>query len=371
MTDGRIAILTKSHGPWQLERYPLPDPEPGAILVRISYANVCGSDLHWWRGESILPEGGRAMGHEMTGRVVALGPGVDTDSTGRPLREGDRIIYNYFFPCGRCVACLRDMPECCPTKGRPGGGVAAQYPHFVAAFSEYYYLLPGHVCVKVPDELSDALVAPINCALAQVVQALDSGHFHQGDSLVVQGAGGLGLNMIAAARDMGASEIIAVDSIPGRLQLAREFGADHTVDLRECPTPEDRIAAVRELTNGQGATHVADVAGVRGVVAEGIEMLGPGGTYLEIGSIVPGFAFPLDPLLACRRGLRLIGFMQYDPRLLPRVLDLMLRSRTRVPWERVISHTFPLEAIQEAFEQAEWVGRDPTAALITRAAVTP
>ena len=215
MTDGRIAILTKDHGPWQLERYPLPDPEPGAILVRISYANVCGSDLHWWRGEGVIPEGGRTLGHEMTGRVVALGAGVETDSTGRPLHEGDRIIYNYFFPCGRCVACLRDMAECCPNKSRPGNGIAAQFPHFVAAFSEYYYLLPGHVCVKVPDELSDALVAPINCALAQVLQALDSGRFRQGDSLVVQGAGGLGLNMIAAARDMGAGQIIAIDSIPG------------------------------------------------------------------------------------------------------------------------------------------------------------
>jgi threonine dehydrogenase-like Zn-dependent dehydrogenase len=369
MTDGRIAVLTRSHGPWRLDRYPLPDPEPGAILVRISYANVCGSDLHWWRGENVIPDGGRAMGHEMTGRVVALGAGVDTDSTGRALREGDRIIYNYFFPCGRCVACLRDMAECCPNKRRPGS--VANFPHFVAAFAEYYYLPAGHVCVKVPDELSDALVAPINCALAQVIQGLDGGRFRQGDSLVVQGAGGLGLNMIAAARDMGAGLIIAIDSIPGRLQLARDFGADHTIDLRDCPTPDDRIAAVRELTNGQGATHVADVAGVRGVVAEGIDMLSPGGTYLEIGSIVPGFAFPLDPLLACRRGLRFVAFMQYDPRLLPRALDLVSRSRTRVPWEQVISHTFPLEAIQEAFEQAEWVGRDPTAAFITRAAITP
>src|SRR5206468_12482390 len=104
---------------------------------------------------------------------------------------------------------------------------------------------------------------------------------------------------------------------------ARDFGADQTIDLRACPTPADRIAAVRELTNGQGATHVADVAGVRGVVAEGIDMLSPGGTYLEIGSIVPGFAFPLDPLLACPRGLRFIAFFQYDTRLLPRALNFV------------------------------------------------
>src|SRR2546427_637209 len=107
----------------------------------------------------------------------------------------------------------------CPTRSRPGGGVPGTYPYFIAGFSEYYYLLPGHVCVKVPDDLPDALVAPINCALAQVIQALDSGGFRQGDSLVVQGAGGLGLNMIAAARDMGAGLIVAIDGIPGRLKL--------------------------------------------------------------------------------------------------------------------------------------------------------
>jgi L-iditol 2-dehydrogenase len=370
--DGQIAILKQRRGPWELQRYPLPDPEPGAILVRVSYANVCGSDLHIWRGEmGPIPETGRALGHEMAGRVVALGDGVKTDSTGQPLHEGDRIIYNYFFPCGRCVACLRAMPECCPNKRRPGDGLADRFPHFVTAFSEYYYLLPGHVCVKVPDDLPDSVVAPINCALAQVMQGLDSGGFHQGDTLVVQGAGGLGLNMIAAARDMGAGLIIAVDGIPGRLSLAREFGADHTIDMRDCPTPADRIAAVRQLTNGHGVTHAADVAGVKGVVPEGLEMLANGGTYLEIGSIVSGLAFPFDPDTACRRGLRFIGFLQYDTRILPRALDFVKRTRGRLPWERIISHTFPLESIQDAFQRAEWLGRDPVEAVITRAAVTP
>jgi len=253
----------------------------------------------------------------MCGRIVALGKGVETDSRGQPLAEGDRIVYNYFFPCGRCVACLRDMPECCPDKRRPLNGTVANFPHFVAGFADYYYLMPGHVCVKVPAELSDALVAPINCALCQVVQGLASSHFRQGDTLVVQGAGGLGLNTIAAARDMGASKVIAVDGIPGRLELARQFGADHVIDVRELRTAADRVAAVKELTNGY------------------------------------------------------VAMMQYDPRLLPRALDFMRRTRSRLPWDKIISHTFPLEEINLAFEQAEWAGRDPDQAVITRAAVTP
>ncbi len=90
-----------------------------------------------------------------------------------------------------------------------------------------------------------------------------------------------------------------------------------------------------------------------------------------VGSIVPGFAFPLDPLVACQRGLRFIAFFQYDTRLLPRALNFVERTRQRVPWDRVVSHTFPLEGIQEAFERAEWVGRDPNEAVITRPAITP
>ncbi len=369
--DGRIAVLKGAKGPWEFQRWALPDPEPGAILVKVTYANVCGSDLHIWRGESPIPDGGRPMGHEMTGRIVALGPGVETDSTGQPLGEGDRIIYNYFFPCGRCPACLRDQPECCPNKRRPGNYRTENFPHFVSAFSEYYYLLPGHVCVKVPEDMPDALVAPINCALCQVIQALDAGGFSQGDSIVVQGAGGLGLNMIAAARDMGAGKVIAVDAIPGRLKLAQEFGADAVIDIRELRTAEDRIAAVKELTNGYGAQFAADVAGVKGVIAEGLQMLGSGGTYLEVGSIVPGFDFQLDPRWSCQQSLRYIAFSQYDPRIVPRALDFMVRTRGRVPWDKVVSHTFPFEAVQEAFQQADWQARDPEQATITRAAVTP
>ena len=73
--DGQIAVLRQSHGPWDFQRYPLPDPEPGAILVKVAYANVCGSDLHWWRGENVIPERGRALGHEMAGRVAGARQG--------------------------------------------------------------------------------------------------------------------------------------------------------------------------------------------------------------------------------------------------------------------------------------------------------
>ena len=147
LRDGSHRQGRRVRGAGQALRAPraaLPALEPGAILVRVSLANICGSDLHFWRGDAplTLPPDGWIFGHEMTGRVAALGPGVKTDSLGQPLREGDRVAYCYFYPCGRCYVCLHGQRAACPTKiGRatePG-----EFPRQVGAFAEYYYVRPG------------------------------------------------------------------------------------------------------------------------------------------------------------------------------------------------------------------------------------
>ena len=108
MATGRAAVFFGPGKPFELRDVPVPEVEPGAVLIRVSLANVCGSDLHFWRGDAplALPPDGWIFGHEMTGRVAALGPGVASDSLGRPLREGDRVAFCYFYPCGRCYVCL-------------------------------------------------------------------------------------------------------------------------------------------------------------------------------------------------------------------------------------------------------------------------
>ena len=112
---GRAAVFLGPGLPFEIRELPLPELEPGAVLVRVTLANVCGSDLHFWhfwRGDAplALPPDGWIFGHEMTGQVAALGAGVGTDSLGRPLREGDRVAFCYFYPCGRCYVCLHTFP---------------------------------------------------------------------------------------------------------------------------------------------------------------------------------------------------------------------------------------------------------------------
>ena len=370
MSRGKAAVFLGPGKPFEIRELPLPDVEPDAVLIRVALANVCGSDLHFWRGDAPLrlPEDGWIYGHEMTGRVARLGARVKTDSLGRPLKEGDRVVYTYFYPCGRCHACLNNEPAACPAKiERPLG--PSQFPYFHGAFAEYYYLKARGALFLVPDALPDEMVAPVNCALSQVIFGLGKAGLAFGGSVVIQGAGGLGVHAAAVAKDMGAATVIAVDQLPGRLALARAFGADHTIDLKEVPDRKERVALVRKWTGGNGADVACDFVGFPQVIPEGIEMLRSGGTYLEIGTISRGAKVELEPSLLVWGSKTIVGVIQYDPWVIPRALDFLVRNRTRWPFDRLLSHKYPLEKIDQAFADSEWHNRETTT--ITRATLVP
>lgn len=368
---GKAAVLKGFRQPWAIEEFPVPEVAPGAILIKVSLANICGSDLHIWRGDLPfrIPPEGTIVGHEMTGRVARLGAGVTTDSLGQPLHEGDRVVYCYFNPCGRCYQCLLGQRAACPNKMSNMAGRIGDPPHFRGAFAEYYYLQPGMVIFKAPDALSDEELAPVNCALSQVLFGLHQAGLRLGDSVVIQGAGGLGLNAVAVARDMGASRIIVIDGVKSRLALAREFGADDTIDLGEIAKDGDRIKRVMELTGGRGADLVCELVGLPAVVPEGLAMVRSGGTYLEIGNISRGQTVAIDPASLVWGNKKILGVVMYDPWVIPRAVEFLLRNRARVPFDRVLSHKFPLTSINEAFDQAEWVNRQTDVA-ISRASLT-
>ncbi|TAK20695.1 MAG: zinc-binding alcohol dehydrogenase [Chloroflexota bacterium] len=369
---GRAAVFVGVGRPFEIRELPIPEVEPDAILIRMSIANICGSDLHTWRGEyrrsATAGDAGFVTGHEGAGRVHTLGRNVRTDSLGRPLREGDRVAFTYFFPCRSCTTCLDDIPNACPTRftrfGPRGVDIA---PYFTGTYGEYYYLRPGHYVFKVPDELSDDIVAPANCALSQVIFGIQQGGLRFGDTIVLQGAGGLGLNAAAVAREMGAGQVIVIDRIAARLAMARRFGADTVIDASEYDTPEARIARVKELTGGVGVRVAMDLVGSARVVEEGLQMLRPGGTYVEIGCIHP------SPLQTDASGFvwgnwRMVGMSHYHPWVLPRALDFLLRTKDRYPFGEMLSHKFPLAEINQAFETAEWMGRS-NPSNVTRAAL--
>src|SRR5262249_19224339 len=291
-------------------------------------------------------------------------------SMGRPLREGDRVAYCYFYPCGRCYVCLHGQRAACPHKiGRATG--PGEFPHWVGAFAEYYYVRPGGFVFRVPDELPDALVSPVNCALSQVIFGFTRAGLAFGESVVIQGAGGLGIQAVAVAREMGAGTVIVIDQQAARLDLARAFGANHALSLAELPDRRARVKQVRDWTGGRGADLACDFAGFPPVVPEGVEMLRHGGRYLEIGCISPGRPVEFEPASPVWGPTAHVGGGMYGPWGIPPARSFLRRCRSRYPFDRLVSHTYPLERIDEAFRDAEWYNREAASSGITRAALAP
>ena len=369
MTEtGLVAAFTGVRKPFSLLEFPVPEPGPGAILVKVRMANVCGSDLHIWRGDYDVSRGlpephCLSIGHEMAGEVAQLGDGVTCDTTGKPLAAGDRIVYQYFCPCGHCRCCLRKTTPRCLEALRfryP----PPDYPHFNAAYGQYYYLNAGQAVFKTPDNVPDDLAGPANCALSQVIEALERGRAGLGDHLVIQGAGGLGLNAIAVARERGVEQIIVIDAIESRLQLAREFSADETILLKEFPKPEDRVRRVMELTDGAGADLVLEVVGRAQVLPEGIAMLCQGGKYLEVGNINQKRTVEIDPSALVHGGKSILGIMWYWPESLRQAIERLSTCADKYPFSRILSHHYALKDVDQAFA-------DQDSGTVQRAALLP
>jgi L-iditol 2-dehydrogenase len=347
---GKVAVFSAPCTELEIREYPLPEVEPEDILVKLRRANICGSDLHMWRGHGprLAPGLARVLGHEMMGEVCRLGKHVRRDCLGQPLREGDRIVYSYFVPCGVCAACLQGSPAC-PNRYRYWLGQSVEDPpHFRGAYGEYYYLHAGQTVCKVPAELSDALVSSVNCALCEVLYGLDQIGMRLGDTVVIQGAGGLGLYATALAKELGVGQVIVLGRRPDRLALARAFGADLTLSCQET-TAEERRQCVFDHTRGQGADVVAEFVGSPHAVEEGAQLLRPGGRYLWVGNVTPGLLASLDPGTVVRLAQVMQGVIAYAPWVLPRALDFLVRRRHVYPFEQILSHTLPFPEINAAF----------------------
>ena len=366
---GRAAVFQKVGAPFALKEYPVTDPEPGHALVRLSQANICGSDLHIWRGETPLGRHGEVeiiLGHEMTGKIAKLGAGLRADALGRPLKEGDRVVFTYYASCGSCLACMRGNKNHCATSLMTVMRPSSLAPHFFGGFADYYYINPGQAIIKVPDDITDDMCAGVNCALSQVIFGLLEADLRFGETVVIQGAGGLGLYATAVAREMGASAVIVIDGVAERLQLARQMGADHVIDMREVQDGRQRTAAVKKLTDGWGADLVVEVVGRADAMPEGVRMMGRGGRYLTLGNITPKATYKEDPSILVGGNRSIIGVSLYPPIILKRAIDFLARAKDRLPLAEV-PQKYALENINDAFADSDQFAS--TGKGITRASI--
>jgi putative phosphonate catabolism associated alcohol dehydrogenase len=353
---GRIARFDEPGKPFDIETVTLPEVGPGEILIKVTRANICGSDVHAWHGTfATRGLGGQlptVLGHEMVGAVEELGAGVTADSNGKPLELGTRVVFPYFFCCHTCRNCLAGRRNACLNLKMAMLGRADEPPYFVGGYADYFVLPAGAVVYTVPDAVSDDIAAGANCALSQVMYGLERVDQQLGEYVVVQGAGALGLYAVAVAKARGAAKVIAIDGVPERLELATAFGADAVIDIT-ATTDKDRAKIVRSLTDGQGADVVVEVVGHPSAIDEGLKLLGQFGRYVEIGNINIGRTFEFDPSRFVFANKTMVGVSLYDPSVLSRALAFLEEYQHRLPFDRLAAARYSLDDINEAFAAAE------------------
>ncbi|MFZ2176802.1 MAG: zinc-binding dehydrogenase, partial [Rhodococcus sp. (in: high G+C Gram-positive bacteria)] len=226
-------------------------------------------------------------------------------------------------------------------------------PHFVGGYGDYFLLPVGAVLYRVPDSVPDELAAGANCALSQVMYGLERAGQTFGETVVVQGAGALGLYAVAVAKARGARTVIAIDGVAERLELATAFGADHVIDLTDVTEVKERAKRVRTWTSGRGADVVVEVVGIPAAIDEGLKMLAMHGRYVEIGNINLGRTFDFDPSRFVFANKSMLGVSLYEPDVLSRALAFLEEWQHKIPLSRLGTATYSLDQINDAFAAAE------------------
>lgn len=330
----RAAVLTEHGEGLELIDVPLPATlEPGAALVRINCATLCGTDIEIWSGKmswpGMLP---MVLGHEMVGEVVAVGEET-RDALGRHINAGDRIGWSE-STCGECYGCtvLRE-PVACSNRGYGFLQRSDVPPYATQGLADYAYVVPGAAKLLLPDEVPDTWAAMAGCAAKTVLRAFSrAGGVHPGSDVVVQGSGALGIFATALARISGAGRVVTVGAPAERLSLAAEFGADETIDIDL--GSDGTVERVHELTGGRGADLVLDFAGAPSVGREAVTMAAQRGRVVIVGSTRPDSeALPLGTVMG--NELSVVGSLNGDIADYHEAIRFFTTFPERMPWNKL------------------------------------
>jgi len=347
------AVMPAPNVPVEIREFAEPDLPVGGALLRTTRSEVCGTDVHLWHGRlsgvpyPIIP------GHVTTGTLdKARGPLNDVE--GRPLREGDRLaFFDVHRTCGRCLACTAHRtPTRCASR-RVYGITDSATEGLFGGWAQKVYLEPGVIVARLPDAVScDAYIGG-GCGLMTAVHIIERSRIVLGDTVVVQGAGAVGLSAAALARQSGAGQVILIGGPASRLALATDMGADVTVDL-DSTTPDERLERVLALTGGLGADVVIEAAGSALAFEEGVRLARNGGAYVIAGHYTNAGDSRINAHEHInRKHLDIRGCWGSEVGHFLRGLRALERYQHVVPWHRIGARTFGLGQINEALRVAE------------------
>jgi alcohol dehydrogenase len=323
--------------------------EPGGVACDVVMSTICGSDLHTINGRRREPTP-LILGHEIVGRVTEHAGDVN-DWHGQPLHRGDLVTWSIMVSCGKCFYCQNDLPQKCLRLHKYGHCSCDGDHPLSGGFAERIHLRPGTPIFKTPETLSPELVAPANCVLATACNAIETARVRAGESVLIQGAGLLGIYLVALCKDLGVENIIVLDINAGRLRFAERFGANATIDLSET-TARDVNDLVHGFTNGRGVDAAFEVCGSDKAIEQGAQLLRMGGRYLIAGLVTAGARIDLPADLVTKRCLSLLGIHNYRPEHLAFGLAFLDRNIDMLPLHEIVGATYPLAELPRAIEDA-------------------
>jgi succinate semialdehyde reductase (NADPH) len=364
----KAVVLNAIGAPMAVEEIPTPKPRAGEVLIRVAACGVCHTDLHVIKAEVRFPTP-CVLGHEVSGTVVAHGPGLSAIDAER-LALGRRVVGAFIMPCGTCYYCVRGQDGLCETfftvnrlQGklydddtrlrRPDGSPIWMYS--MGGLAEYA-VIPVTGVAPLPDDLPFEASAILGCAVFTAYGAVRRGaNLRAGESVAVVATGGVGSNVIQLARAFGAAPVVAIDVRDDKLEAARELGATHVVNGAR----EDVGARIRELTDGRGVDVAFEALGRPETFVQAASIVRAGGRAVMVGIAPAGATAPVEITPLVRRGVSIVGSYGASTRAdLAEVIGLARNGAVDV--SRSVTRRYGLDQAAEAYDtlnRGEIVGR--------------
>lgn len=321
-----------------------PKAGPGEVVIKTTATTICGTDIHIVHGEHPV-ESGRTLGHEHVGIIHEIGEGVEG------FNVGDRVMSGSCTPCGTCFYCQKGLSSQCvgPNNdfSNPGGwrlGNTVDGTH-----AEYFKMpFPKYNITKIPDELSDEQVLLLTDIGSTGIAAAENAEIQIGDTVAVFACGPVGLCAIAGAKLKGASTIVAVDGNSERLKLAKDMGADITININD----QDPVAFILELTNGKGADVAIEALGKEQTFQNALKVLRRGGKLSSVGIYSGHIAIPIEDFAGGMGDHKIITTLCPGGR--ERMSQLIsLIANNRIDLTKMITHIYNFDDILEAYSVFE------------------
>lgn len=352
------AIVVDGDGRIEQRDVEVPDVGDGELLLRVELTGICGSDVHMRAGgmDLAFPV---VPGHELSGVVEELGVNVETDAAGEPLAEGDSVtvVPGYNVGDDWYTRHVPNHPLACSERNVYGFRGVEDYPHVHGGMSQYLVVEADAFAYRLPDDVPTelgAVVEPLSVGQHAVELAYAPGvpwsreGFGIGQSVCVQGAGPIGLLAAATASHAGAGEVIVLDLVEERLDLAEEFGATHTVKVDDDGDFVDEVRAVSP--SDDGADVVIEAVGHPSALEQSIDLARSGGTVVEVGHYAYNGEASIDPSRIIHRELTLKGSLAYPPTQFETAISMLQDTRDEFPYADLFNYRVGLDDAEDAYD---------------------